>query len=318
MNPLLSAFAFLSGTLVGISGVGGGSLVTPVLILVFGVSPLAAVSSDLAATLIINPFGGGLHAARRRVDRSLLSWLCVGSVPAAFSGALLLSLIPGQVGVNTLVRLLVGITLGLTAITILLRVLPSARAGADRAAGPAGAGEAAAVRIRPIPVMALGALAGLLVGLTSIGAGSIIAAGLLLLFPRLPVARIVGTDVVHTIPMVAAATLGHLLFGQVHFAVTLSLIAGGVPGVLLGSFLTGKVPALALRSALGVLLATVSLSLLHTPLPFVFAGAAATAVVVTAVAGVRRPSRGQPATTRAVASVGSASSGDGSSREASR
>jgi uncharacterized protein len=283
MNMLIAGFSFFAGVLIGLTGVGGGSLVTPVLILLFGVSPLAAVSSDLVSSLVIKPFGGALHASRRRVDRSLLAWLCVGSVPAAFSGALLLSFIPNQDQVNGIVRVLVGITLGLSAIIFLTRVFPR----------PAPADDAPpdAIRVRPLPVVALGALAGLLVGLTSIGSGSVIMAGLLMMYPRMPVTRLVGTDVVHSIPMVGAATLGHLLYGQVHIAVAASLILGGIPGVLIGAYLTAKVSTTALRSTLGVLLVAVSLTLLQVPVALVLAATAATTLIIVARAGVRRAGR---------------------------
>jgi len=290
MNPLMSAFALLSGLLVGMSGAGGGSIVTPVLILVFGLNPVAAVSSDLAASLVINPFGAMLHTARRRVDRPLLRWLWLGSIPAAFLGALLLSFIPGQDLVNHIIRFLVGTALGLTAFTLLARITTkTSRPPADPTDEPArGSVLDTASAVRPLAVAALGAFAGILVGLTSIGAGSIIAAGLLILFPRIPITRLVGTDVVHTIPMVASATLGHLLFGQVHFAVAFSLIAGGVPGVLLGAYLAGRVPATALRSVLGVLLTGISLSLLRAPVPVVLGGIAITAATLAAVMTARR------------------------------
>jgi 3'(2'), 5'-bisphosphate nucleotidase len=268
MNVFLSGFAFCVGVLIGLTGVGGGSITTPLLILLFGVTPVAAVSSDLAASLVIKPFGAAIHAARQRVDRSLLLWMSVGSVPAAFSGAFLLALIPDAGRADALVKALVGITLALTAVTFLARVVRRPR--------PEASDEN--IRIAPLVVIALGAFAGLLVGLTSIGSGAVIAAGLLLIYPRLPIGRVVGTDVAHAIPMVAAATLGHLLFGQVHIALALALIVGGVPGILLGAVLAGRVSSAGLRVTLGVLLVGIASTLLGAK-PLV-------TVVVTVVAGL--------------------------------
>jgi uncharacterized membrane protein YfcA len=281
MDPLLLGSALLVGLLIGLTGVGGGSIMTPLLILLFGISPQTAVSSDLVASLVIKPFGAAFHATHQRVDRSLLLWMGLGSVPAAFSGALLLSLIPNEDRVNGIVRLLVGITLALTASTFLAQLLSKPR---DEPADPD-------VRVQPAVVLALGALAGLLVGLTSIGSGSIIAAGLLLIYPRMPVARVIGTDVAHAIPMVGAAALGHLLFGHVQLPLAFTLMLGGIPGVLLGAMLVGKVPAAALRLVLGVLLISVSLTLLRAPTSLIFGVPAIAAVIAITTMGVKRVRR---------------------------
>lgn len=278
MDPLLVGSALLVGLLIGLTGVGGGSIMTPLLILLFGVSPEAAVSSDLVASLVIKPFGAALHVKNRRVDKKLFLWMGLGSVPAAFSGALLLSLIPDQDQVNSIVRIMVGVTLALTAGTFLVQVL----------AKPRPEPENPDVRVNPVVVLSLGAIAGLLVGLTSIGSGSVIAAGLLIMYPQLPVSRVVGTDVAHAIPMVGAATLGHLLFGQVHMTIAVALMLGGIPGVLAGSALVAKVPGKALRSVLGVLLIAVSLTLLQAPAWLLLGAPAVVALVAAVVTGVTR------------------------------
>jgi uncharacterized protein len=240
------------------------------------------VSSDLVASLIIKPFGAVVHASRNTVELRLLLWLCVGSVPAGFSGALLLALLPSPAQVNAVVKLLVGATLDLTALLILVRLRPSR-------SGPATAGEP--FRVRRRTTVALGAAAGLLVGLTSIGSGSVIAAGMLLLYPRLSTAQVVGTDVAHSIPLVAAATLGHLLFGQVHLSLAFTLVLGGVPGVLIGSYLAGRVPNTALRGGLIVLLAATAATLLGASIPVIIGTAAAAAALLAGVIVVRNSSR---------------------------
>src|SRR5262249_27399111 len=144
------------------------------------------------------------------------------------------------------------------------------------------------LRIRPLPTVVLGATAGLLVGLTSIGSGSVVAAGLLLLYPRLAPARLVGTDIAHAIPLVAAATLSHLLFGQVHLSLALTLVAGGVPGVVLGAHFARRVPGTALRAVLVVLLLATSATLLGAPAPVVIAVAALGAGVLAWIGRRRR------------------------------
>ncbi|HXM57410.1 MAG TPA: sulfite exporter TauE/SafE family protein, partial [Candidatus Dormibacteraeota bacterium] len=176
-------------------------------------------------------------------------------------------------------KLLVGGTMALTAGLMLLRLHVSQ-------AGQVGGEER--FHVRPALTVALGAAAGLLVGLTSIGSGSVIAAGLLLLYPRLATARVVGTDVAHAIPLVASATLGHLLFGQVHLALAMALIAGGIPGVVIGSYLASRVPNTALRGGLVVLLVATSATLLGASVPLIVAATALAAVVTVAVVAVRR------------------------------
>jgi uncharacterized membrane protein YfcA len=258
-SATLGAVSFVIAVLTGLTGVGGGAILTPVLILL-GIPPLAAVSNDLVASLVIKPFGAVVHARRNTVELRLMLWLCAGSVPAGFSGALLLALFRSPDQVNAVVKLLVGATLALTAVLLLGRS-HAGRGGAATAGEP--------LRVRPVATVALGAAAGLLVGLTSIGSGSVVAAGILLLYPRLSTARVVGTDVAHAIPLVAAATLGHLLFGQVHLSLAMALIVGGVPGVLIGSYLASRIPNTALRAVLVVLLAATSATLLGASIPLV-------------------------------------------------
>jgi uncharacterized protein len=276
-NATFAVVSFVIGILTGLTGVGGGAILTPALILL-GIPPLAAVSNDLVASLVIKPFGAVVHGRRGTVDMRLLLWMCAGSVPAAFSGAMLLALVPRALEVNALVKTLVGVTLALTAVLMAIR-LQRSRVGA--------VGGEETLHIRPAATVALGAAAGLLVGLTSIGSGSVIAAGLLLLYPRLAAARVVGTDVAHAIPLVASATLGHLLFGQVHLALAATLIVGGVPGVLIGAYLASRVPGTALRAGLAVLLVATSMTLLGASVPLIVATSVAAMAILAAVVTVR-------------------------------
>jgi len=273
----LGVISFVIGVLTGLTGVGGGAILTPALIFL-GIPPLAAVSNDLVASLVVKPFGAVVHGRRGTVELRLLLWLCVGSVPAGFSGALLLALLPSPQAVNSVVRTLVGVTIGLTAILLAITLH-------SRRRQPASPDEE--FRVRRRATVALGAIAGLLVGLTSIGSGSIIAAGLLLLYPRLATARMVGTDVAHAVPLVGAATVGHLLFGQVHMSVAFPLIVGGVPGVLIGAYLAGRVPNTALRAGLTVLLAATATTLLSSSVALVLVITAATIAVLAGMTVLR-------------------------------
>src|SRR4051794_20084727 len=154
------------GIIVGLTGMGGGALMTPILVLVFGVPPIAAVSSDLAASAIMKPFGGFVHARRGTVNWSMVRWLCVGSVPSAFLGVLLLRLLGDDASMQRAIRVALGVALLLAAAGLLLKSWAGRH---DRARGPG-----APIRVRPVPTVLLGAVGGLIVGLTSVGSGSLI------------------------------------------------------------------------------------------------------------------------------------------------
>jgi uncharacterized membrane protein YfcA len=203
-------------------------------------------------------------------------------VPAAFGGTLLLALLPEPYQLDEVVRLVIGVTLALTAGLMLVRVVVRRYHSAV---------VTEQLSIRPGATIMLGAMAGLLVGLTSIGSGSIVAAGLLMLYPGMRAAQLVGTDVTQAIPMAAAAAAGHLLFGQVQLALTLTLVLGGIPGVLLGAHLASRIPMLALRGTLAVVLVASSFTLLRMPVLVTFTTTVAVAVIIVTVMIVRRGSR---------------------------
>jgi uncharacterized membrane protein YfcA len=276
-STTLGVTSFVIGVVTGLSGVGGGAILTPVLILL-GIPPLAAVSNDLVASLVIKPFGAAVHARRHTVEPRLLLWLCAGSLPAGFSGAFLLSLLHNPTLVDGIVKTLVGLCLAFTAVLLVLKLNSARVQSASRPDEP--------FVPRRRATVALGAAAGLLVGLTSIGSGSIIAAGMLLLYPRLSTAKVVGTDVAHAIPLVAAATAGHLLFGQVHLSLAIPLVIGGVPGILIGSYLAGRIPNTALRGGLVVLLVATATTLLSPSVPLVLITTGATALLLIALTAV--------------------------------
>jgi uncharacterized membrane protein YfcA len=251
----------LVGLLVGLTGMGGGALLTPILVLIFGVPPLAAISSDLVTSLVMKPIGAAVHLRRRTVQIPLLRWLALGSVPAAFAGAVLIGHVGRSKAVQSDLKLLIGLVLLLSLAATLARSVIDRRA--QRAAGP--------LAVRPVSTVLIGVIGGFAVGITSVGAGSLIIALLLIAYPRLSPSQLVGTDIVQAIPLVAAAAFGHLLFGEVRLAVTVSLLIGALPAVYLGARCSARAPAAVTRPIIsGVLLAS-ALALLS----------ASTAVLVT-------------------------------------
>lgn len=257
------------GFLVGLTGAGGGALMTPMLIFVFGVTPSAAISSDLVAAMVMRPVGGAVHLTRRTVNLPMVGWLTVGSVPSAFAGAYLLRLLGTGVAAETKVEMVLGVALLLGAGGMVVRSLLGPRATGG-------------IRVRPGPTVAVGAVGGLMVGLTSVGSGSLMIVLLLLLYPTLAASQLVGTDLVQAIPLTAAAALGQLLFGHVDLSVTAALVVGSVPAVLVGSLLSSRAPDRLLRPVIAV-------ALLASGLKYVglsSTGLVVTLLVMVAAAGV--------------------------------
>jgi uncharacterized membrane protein YfcA len=265
------------GTLVGLTGMGGGALMTPILVFLFGVDALTAISSDLVVSLFMKPAGAVVHLVRRTTDLRLVGLLCIGSVPFAFLGAVATSLIPAATVQQTLL-VLVGCALLLASAGLLARAL--VRVTRDRDALGEGPTDFArpGLRFAPAATIVLGAVAGFIVGITSVGAGSIIIVVLLLLYPRLRASQLVGTDLVQAVPLVGSAVLGHLLFGSVSLSIAGSVLIGAIPGVLLGSWLATRVPGGIIRRLLAVVLMASGLKLVGVPTPWVL-GAALTALI---------------------------------------
>lgn len=278
VDPAMSVVGLVIGALVGLTGMGGGALMTPVLVLLFGVDALTAISSDLVISLFMKPFGGIVHLVRRTVDLRIVGLLMIGSVPAAFLGAVLTSLLPDG-SVQSVLLVLLGAALLLAATGLIVRAWMQM----TRARSPFGEGAARmgrpAVRVRPASTIALGAVAGLMVGLTSVGAGSIVIVVLLLLHPALKASQLVGTDLVQAVPLVASAALGHALFGKVDIGVAGSVLIGAIPGVVLGAWLSSRAPGGIVRRALAVLLMASGLKLLGAPTPLVIAAGVAAVVL---------------------------------------
>jgi uncharacterized membrane protein YfcA len=259
MDGVLAVAGFGVGMIVGLTGMGGGALMTPMLVLFFGVPPLAAVSSDLVASAVMKPFGGLVHARRGTVNWRLVAWLCAGSVPSAFAGVLVMRAIGDSGAIQHRVQLALGGALLLAVAGLLAK----AYLGTRRKAG--GGSEVVDIRVRPVPTVLLGALGGLVVGMTSVGSGSLIIVILLLLYPNLRANDLVGTDLVQAVPLVAAGALGHILFGDLELDLAGTLLVGSIPGVLLGARLSARAPARLVRAALTVVLLVSGVKLLGAP-----------------------------------------------------
>jgi uncharacterized membrane protein YfcA len=223
------------GLLVGLTGAGGGALMTPMLILLFGIKPAAAISSDLVAAVVMRPVGAAVHLRRGTVNLRLVGLMTVGSVPMAFLGAYLLRLLGHTSSSQKNVEIVLGAALLAGAAAMVIRFLM------DRKSGPRTA-KVAEVTIRPVPTVLIGMIGGLVVGLTSVGSGSLMIVLLLFTYPLLSANQLVGTDLTQAVPLTAAAALGALAFGHVEFGVTASIIVGSVPAVLVGSLFSSRAP----------------------------------------------------------------------------
>jgi uncharacterized membrane protein YfcA len=224
------------GFLVGMTGAGGGALMTPMLILLFNVKPSAAISSDLVAAVVMRPVGAGVHLGKRTVNRSLVGWMVLGSVPMAFLGAYLLHVLGDAKAAQQHIETVLGAALLAGAAAMVLRYILDRRGGEQRT------GAIHEIVARPLPTVAIGMLGGVVVGMTSVGSGSLMIILLLFLYPTLGAKQLVGTDLTQAVPLTFAAALGALVFGHVEFGVTFSLILGSVPAVLVGSMLSSSAP----------------------------------------------------------------------------
>src|SRR5579863_458640 len=224
------------GLLVGLTGAGGGALMTPMLILLFSVKPAAAISSDLVAAVLMRPVGAAVHLRRGTVNLRLVAWMTAGSVPMAFLGAYLLHLLGNGKADQLNVERALGAALLVGAAAMVFRWFLDRRSALERSA------EVRQVTVRPVPTVLIGMVGGLIVGMTSVGSGSLMIVLLLFAYPLISAKRLVGTDLTQAVPLTAAAALGALAFGHVEFGVTASVVLGSVPAVLIGSLLSSRAP----------------------------------------------------------------------------
>jgi hypothetical protein len=262
IDLLVALAGLVVGFVVGLTGMGGGALMTPMLVLFFGIQPLAAVSSDLVASLVMKPVGGLVHLRRGTVHKELVRWLVIGSVPSAFCGVLLLRAVGNGGTVQNTVKLSLGIALLVAVAMMIVKALLSVRRRA--LLGPE-AESSEPIQVHKAATVAIGAIGGLIVGMTSVGSGSLIIVALLLLYPQLKTGDLVGTDLVQAVPLVGAAALGHILFGDFSLGLTSSILIGSLPGVYLGARASSVAPGWIIRRALTFVLLASALKLLNVP-----------------------------------------------------
>jgi len=257
----------------------------------FGVTPSSAVSSDIVAAAIMKPFGGAVHFRRGTVHMGLVAWLALGSIPAAFCGVFIDHALGSGEAMQQNIEYAMGAAIILAAAAMVARMLldsagwrkvPGARDGPDPE-----------VKVRRLLTVVIGAFGGLLVGITSVGAGSLMIVLMMTLYPQLSMRRLVGTDIVQAMPMVGAAAIGHALFGGLVFGISASIALGGIPGVLVGAWLSSRGSNFLLRPILAFVLTASALKLLGL-------GATDLAITMAIVALVRLPAwafiyaRGRP------------------------
>jgi uncharacterized protein len=252
----LVAFGLGVGILVGMTGIGGGSLMTPMLILVFGVTPVTAIGTDLAYAAVTKTVGGYKHLKQKTVDLTLSKWMAFGSVPAAIGGVYVLTLLEdwlGQDFEDAVIAILAGALL-LTGTATLVRAFLKRMHERER-------DTIEMERRHKIAAVVLGLCVGFVLGVTSAGSGALIAVGLILLF-RLSPRRVVGTDVFHAAILLWAAGLAHIVAGNVDFGLAGTILIGSVPGVWLGSHWSVRVEPAVLRMTLAIVLIGAGLALL--------------------------------------------------------
>ena len=294
------AAAFFVGIVVGLTGMGGGALMTPALIFLGVGHTSAVVTADLTAAAVYKTGGAMVHAKHGAPNFQLAKWLIIGSVPMAFLGPFLVKAFVDPDDIDDALKLCIGFALLLAALTYALRLYIQLRS-VQRGTHP-GWEEP---KIRPIPTLLVGALGGLLVGITSVGSGSVIMVALLMLYPALSAVKLVGTDLVQAVPLVLAAAIANIIAHGLDWGLTIPLIIGSVPGTLLGSRLAPSVPQSLIRRGIVIVLTMSGVALLDkagwAPLgaaedetyPFLIAGVGiAMLVLLPLVWGLLRKSEG--------------------------
>ncbi len=271
LNLALVAGSALVGFLVGLTGMGGGALMTPMLVILFNVTPASAISSDLVAALFMKPMGVAIHWKRQTVNGTLVRYLTYGSVPGALLGSYVLHLLGGSKSTQVHLQVVLGLALLVGSVAMVGRlVFPTHHTATDH------------VDVHRVLTIAVGAVGGFMVGLTSVGAGSLILVLLTLIYPSLRSDVLVGTDLTQALPLTAAATLGAILFGKVSFSLTTAIIIGAVPAVVVGALISSKALSVGLRPFLaGIAMLS---GLKYVGMPITFLGYAAVVIGVGATA----------------------------------
>ena len=245
----------LVGLIVGLTGVGGGSLMTP-LLLAFGIHPTTAVGTDLLYAAVTKSVGTAVHNSEESIDWRIVRRLCLGSIPGTLVTMLVLAHVGAQSKhVTETIKFVLGIALLLTAASIFLRK-PIADFVARRFGEPSD-------RMASVLTTVSGLVLGILVTLSSVGAGAIGVTVLIMLYPRVPLVKIVGSDIAHAVPLTLLAGAGHWFLGDINFSLLGSLLIGSIPGILAGSYIAPRLPEYGLRPALGAVLLLVGANLVH-------------------------------------------------------
>jgi len=258
MDPRITLAGALVGFVVGLTGMGGGALLTPILVLFLGIDPLTAVSSDLVAAMVMKPVGGAVHMRRGTVNYRLVGWLMLGSIPAAFGAVIVLTRVADPASTSGIIKTAIGISLLLASCALVAKAVIGARRPTSDQPMPSS-------DVKPLATLAIGVFGGTVVGLTSVGSGSLMIVMLLLVYPRLSGKQLVGTDLVQAVPLVGSAAVAHLLFGDVQMSVTGSLLLGSLPAVYLGAKISSRAPDNLIRPVLAIVLVASGLKLLKVP-----------------------------------------------------
>jgi uncharacterized protein len=283
MDPAIVVFGLGIGMLVGMTGMGGGSLMTPALILVFGTNPVTAIGTDIFYSAVTKTAGAWRHMRLGTVNLSLAMWMAVGSVPAAVLGVWVIDLLEKHYGdsLDSVVQGILGATLVVVGVATLIRALFLTKLIKERESF-------VMERRHKIAAIGIGVTTGFVIGVTSAGSGTLIAIMLIVGF-RLAPRRVVGTDIFHAAVLLWAAGIAHWVGGNVDFALAGNILVGSVPGILVGSQLSARAPLGFLRTALGVVLLLSGVTLAvkgdHAVIPFVFgiAGVALTVLLTTQI-----------------------------------
>jgi uncharacterized membrane protein YfcA len=252
IDPAQSLSGFAVGAIVGLTGVGGGSLMTPLLVLLFGIHPATAVGTDLLHAAITKTGGTYVHARQGRVDWRITGLLASGSLPAAVITLWALHrYTSGLGGDSKVITTTLGIALLLTAAVLTLRTCLRRLSQVQKPPAP-----------HPVFTVLTGIVLGFLVTISSVGAGALGVTALFFLYPHLKAARIVASDLAHAVPLTLVAGLGHWLFGSVDWHLLLSLLVGSLPGIYLGSQFVGRIPETLLRFLLAAMLLIVGSKLI--------------------------------------------------------
>jgi uncharacterized membrane protein YfcA len=257
MDPLIIVFGFGVGILVGLTGMGGGSLMTPILIILFGYNPVTAVGTDLSYGAVTKTLGGWRHFKQRTVFFPLAIWMGVGSVPAAVGGVYVLHVLEHRYGKSFDNAMLIAVAAAVmfTGVAVLSRALFMPRLLENERAG------FEMTRRDKVAAALLGLFVGFVLGVTSAGSGTLIAVGLILIFRLVPT-RVVGTDVFHAAVLLWAAALAHVVAGNVDYALMGTILIGSLPGVWIGSHLAVRVPTSSLRLGIAIVMIGSGLGLL--------------------------------------------------------